>query len=71
MFVVVADEGLVTDDEGAGPAVTVVDVFAPTVAELAPTTNVFISIDGNNKCPAFCGKSIMANRLVSPSVAVK
>lgn len=83
---VVADAGLVMDakddDDGvAGPVVVillpegaaaiVVDVFAPTAAELAPTTNVFISIEGNNKCPAFCGKSIMANLLVSPSVAVK
>jgi hypothetical protein len=56
-FAVVADVGLVTDDgvagllpeAVAGPAAMVVDIFAPTAAELAPTTNVLISIDGSNK----------------------
>jgi hypothetical protein len=74
------DAGLVIDDGVAGPvvlvpaegaAVMVVEVFAPTVAEVEPTTNVLISIDGNNKCPAFCGRSMIANFLISPSVAVK
>lgn len=54
-----------------GAAVIIVDVFAPTAAEVEPTTKVFISIDGNSKCPAFCGKSIIANFLTSPSEAVK